>query len=84
MRTDSGTGDVPQLDVPTAGKAAPYERSWRIPDPPRGPVPPVHSEPEGRRTGRGIYDAALKALRMEVADRPPVRPMDAQMASLSG
>ena len=33
----------------------------------------------------GIYDAALKALRMEIADMPrPVRPMDAQMASLSG
>jgi dihydrolipoamide dehydrogenase len=32
----------------------------------------------------GIYDAALKALRMEIADMPrPVRPMDAQMASLS-
>jgi dihydrolipoamide dehydrogenase len=33
----------------------------------------------------GIYDAALKALRMEIADMPPpVRPMDAQMASLPG
>jgi dihydrolipoamide dehydrogenase len=33
----------------------------------------------------GIYDAAVKALRMEIADMPPpVRPMDAQMASLSG
>src|SRR5262245_45604323 len=33
----------------------------------------------------GIYDAALKALRMEIADMPrPVRPVDAQMASLSG
>ncbi len=33
----------------------------------------------------GVYDAALKALRMEIADMPrPVRPMDAQMASLSG
>ena len=33
----------------------------------------------------GIYDAALKSLRMEVADMPrPIRPMDAQMASLSG
>jgi hypothetical protein len=32
-----------------------------------------------------IYDAALKALRMEIADMPrPVIPMDAQMASLSG
>jgi len=32
----------------------------------------------------GIYDAALKALRMEIADVPrPARPMDAQMASLS-
>ena len=32
----------------------------------------------------GIYDAALKALRMEIADMPrPVTPMDAQMASLS-
>jgi pyruvate/2-oxoglutarate dehydrogenase complex dihydrolipoamide dehydrogenase (E3) component len=32
-----------------------------------------------------IYDAALKALPMEIADMPPpVRPMDAQMASLSG
>jgi dihydrolipoamide dehydrogenase len=31
----------------------------------------------------GIYDAALKALRMEIADMPrPARPMDAQMASL--
>jgi pyruvate/2-oxoglutarate dehydrogenase complex dihydrolipoamide dehydrogenase (E3) component len=33
----------------------------------------------------GIYDTALKALRMQIADMPrPVRPMDAQMASLSG
>jgi pyruvate/2-oxoglutarate dehydrogenase complex dihydrolipoamide dehydrogenase (E3) component len=32
----------------------------------------------------GIYDAAVKALRMEIADMPhPVSPMDAQMASLS-
>ena len=32
----------------------------------------------------GIYDAALKALRMAIADMPaPHRPMDAQMASLS-
>ena len=32
----------------------------------------------------GIYDAALKALRMEIADMPhPARPMDAQMATLS-
>ena len=31
----------------------------------------------------GIYDAALTALRMEIADMPqPARPMDAQMASL--
>ena len=33
----------------------------------------------------GIYDAALKALRMAIADMPPpARPMAAQMASLSG
>ncbi len=33
----------------------------------------------------GIYDAALMALRMQIADMPrPTRPMDAQMASLSG
>ena len=33
----------------------------------------------------GIYDAAFKALRMQIADMPrPVGPMDAQMASLSG
>jgi dihydrolipoamide dehydrogenase len=33
----------------------------------------------------GIYDAALKALRMEIADMPrPVGPMNAHMASLSG
>ena len=33
----------------------------------------------------GIYDAAVKALRMTIADKPrPVQPMDAQMASLSG
>jgi dihydrolipoamide dehydrogenase len=33
----------------------------------------------------GIYDAALMALRMEIADMPrPVRPMDAQMTGLSG
>jgi dihydrolipoamide dehydrogenase len=33
----------------------------------------------------GIYDTALKTLRMNVADMPlPVRPMDAQMASISG
>jgi pyruvate/2-oxoglutarate dehydrogenase complex dihydrolipoamide dehydrogenase (E3) component len=33
----------------------------------------------------GIYDTALMALRMEVADMPPpARPRDAQMASLSG
>jgi pyruvate/2-oxoglutarate dehydrogenase complex dihydrolipoamide dehydrogenase (E3) component len=32
----------------------------------------------------GIYDAAVMALRMEIADMPrPVAPMDAQMASLS-
>jgi ribulose 1,5-bisphosphate synthetase/thiazole synthase len=33
----------------------------------------------------GIYDAAVKALRMAIADMPsPARPMDAQMAILSG
>src|SRR4051795_7025815 len=33
----------------------------------------------------GIYDAAVSALRMQIADMPrPVGPMDAQMASLSG
>src|SRR5271166_1983829 len=33
----------------------------------------------------GIYDAAVTALRMQIADMPPpVGPMDAQMASLSG
>jgi pyruvate/2-oxoglutarate dehydrogenase complex dihydrolipoamide dehydrogenase (E3) component len=33
----------------------------------------------------GIYDAALMCLRMNIADKPqPTRPMDAQMASLSG
>jgi dihydrolipoamide dehydrogenase len=33
----------------------------------------------------GIYDAAVMALRMEIADMPqPVKPMDAQMASTSG
>jgi len=33
----------------------------------------------------GIDDAALTALRMEIADMPrPARPMDAQMASLPG
>ena len=32
----------------------------------------------------GIYDAALNALRMQIADMPrPIGPMDAQMASLS-
>ena len=32
----------------------------------------------------GIYDAAVTALRMQIADMPrPVRPMDAQMAGLS-
>jgi pyruvate/2-oxoglutarate dehydrogenase complex dihydrolipoamide dehydrogenase (E3) component len=32
----------------------------------------------------GIFEAALKALRMEIADMPrPVRPMNAQMANLS-
>ena len=32
----------------------------------------------------GIYDTAVMALRMEIADKPrPVTPMDAQMASLS-
>ena len=32
----------------------------------------------------GIYDAALNELRMEIADMPrPIRPMDAQMASMS-
>jgi dihydrolipoamide dehydrogenase len=32
----------------------------------------------------GIYDAAVLALRMEVADMPrPITPMDAQMAGLS-
>jgi hypothetical protein len=31
----------------------------------------------------GIYDTALKELRMAIADMPrPVRPMDAQMANL--
>jgi len=33
----------------------------------------------------GIYDATLAALRMQIADMPrPARPMDAQIASLSG
>jgi pyruvate/2-oxoglutarate dehydrogenase complex dihydrolipoamide dehydrogenase (E3) component len=33
----------------------------------------------------GIYDTAVKMLRMEIADMPrPATPMDAQMASLSG
>jgi hypothetical protein len=33
----------------------------------------------------GICDAALTALRMEIADMPPpARPADAQMASLPG
>ncbi|MGE5760615.1 MAG: FAD-dependent oxidoreductase, partial [Gemmatimonadota bacterium] len=33
----------------------------------------------------GIYDAAVKTLRMQIADMPrPVTPMDARMASLSG
>ncbi len=33
----------------------------------------------------GIYDSAVMALRMEVADRPrPMRPMDSQMATMSG
>ncbi|MGO8960925.1 MAG: dihydrolipoyl dehydrogenase family protein [Streptosporangiaceae bacterium] len=33
----------------------------------------------------GIYDAAVKALRMQIADMPrPTRPMDARMANLSG
>jgi pyruvate/2-oxoglutarate dehydrogenase complex dihydrolipoamide dehydrogenase (E3) component len=33
----------------------------------------------------GIYDTAVKLLRMEIADMPrPAMPMDAQMASLSG
>jgi pyruvate/2-oxoglutarate dehydrogenase complex dihydrolipoamide dehydrogenase (E3) component len=33
----------------------------------------------------GIYDTAVKALRMQIADMPrPVKPMNAQMASLSG
>jgi hypothetical protein len=33
----------------------------------------------------GIYEAALAALRMQIADMPrPVRPMDAQMAGLPG
>jgi pyruvate/2-oxoglutarate dehydrogenase complex dihydrolipoamide dehydrogenase (E3) component len=32
----------------------------------------------------GIYDSALKVLRMQIADMPlPIRPMDAQMASVS-
>jgi hypothetical protein len=32
----------------------------------------------------GIYDAAVMALRMEIADRPrPASPVDAQMAGLS-
>jgi dihydrolipoamide dehydrogenase len=32
----------------------------------------------------GIYNAAVKALRMQIADLPrPARPTDAQMASLS-
>lgn len=33
----------------------------------------------------GIYDTAVKALLMQIADMPPPsRPMDAQMASLPG
>ena len=33
----------------------------------------------------GIYDAALTALRMAIADMPrPTGPMNAQMANLSG
>jgi hypothetical protein len=36
-------------------------------------------------SGSETYDAALIALRMEIADMPrPVTPMDAQMANLSG
>ena len=36
-------------------------------------------------TFSGIYDAALMALRMEIADKPrPVGPMDGHMASMSG
>jgi hypothetical protein len=32
----------------------------------------------------GIYDAAVMALRMDIADMPrPATPMDAQMAALS-
>ena len=32
----------------------------------------------------GIYDAALSELRMQIADMPsPIKPMDAQMASVS-
>jgi len=31
----------------------------------------------------GIYESAVKDLRMEIADRPPpMKPMDAQMAGL--
>jgi hypothetical protein len=33
----------------------------------------------------GIYDTAVKTLLMDIADMPPpARPMDAQVASLSG
>jgi hypothetical protein len=33
----------------------------------------------------GIYDTAVKTLRMNIADMPPpVGPMDAQMANMSG
>jgi dihydrolipoamide dehydrogenase len=33
----------------------------------------------------GIYDAAVKSLRMEIADKPrPIGPVDAQMAGLAG
>jgi dihydrolipoamide dehydrogenase len=33
----------------------------------------------------GIYDSAMRALLMEITDKPrPIGPMDAQMASLSG
>jgi hypothetical protein len=40
---------------------------------------------EGTSTSfSGIYDAAVMALRMQIADMPrPIRPMDAQIASLS-
>ena len=50
----------------------------------RVPLDVLHDTIQPFPSFSGIYDAALKELRMQIADLPrPIRPMEAQMASVS-